>query len=107
MEKVVRDGKVAIVLSAGYGAGWGSWNYGVHEVIMFHPKIVQMVEDGREMDITEEWLEKELGLEGVCLYTGGREGLYIEWVPEGTRFRIDEYDGAERIITIDDLNMVA
>jgi hypothetical protein len=105
MEKVVRDGKVAIVLSAGYGAGWGSWNYGVHDVIMFHPKIIQMVEEGREMDITEEWLEKELGLEGV--YTGGREGLYIEWVPEGTKFRIDEYDGAETIITDEDLDMVA
>ena len=107
MEKVVRDGKVAVVLSAGYGAGWGSWNYGVHEVIMFHPKIVQMVEDGREMDITEEWLKKELGLTDVFVYTGGREGLYIKWVPEGTRFRIDEYDGAESIITEDDLNMVA
>ena len=105
MEKVIRDGKVAVVLSAGYGAGWGSWNYGVHEVIMFHPKIVQMVEEGREMELTEEWLEKELGLKDV--YTGGREGLYIEWVPEGTKFRIDEYDGAERIITIDDLDMVA
>ena len=99
MEKVIRDGKVAVLLSAGYGSGWGSWNYGVHEVIMFHPKIVGMVEDGREMDITEEWLEQELGLKDV--YTGGREGLYIEWVPEGTKFRIDEYDGAERIITID------
>ena len=43
MEKVIRDGKVAVLLSAGYGAGWGSWNYGIHEVIMFHPKIVQMV----------------------------------------------------------------
>lgn len=105
MEKVVRDGKVAIVLSAGYGAGWGSWNYGVHEVIMFHPKIVQMVEDGREMDITEEWLKSELGLEGV--YAGGREGLYIKWVPEGTKFRLDEYDGAESITTDEDLNMVA
>lgn len=105
MEKVVRDGKVAIVLSAGYGAGWGSWNYGVHDVIMFHPKIVQMVEEGREMDITEEWLEKELGLEEV--FTGGRGGLYIKWVPEGTKFRIDEYDGAETIITDEDLDMVA
>jgi len=105
MEKVVRDGKVAVLLSAGYGAGWGSWNYGVHDVIMFHPKIVQMVEDGREMDITEEWLEGELGLEGV--YTGGREGLYIKWVPEGTKFRLDEYDGAESITTDEDLNMVA
>lgn len=105
MEKVIRDGKVAVLLSAGYGAGWGSWNYGIHDVIMFHPKIVQMVEDGREMDITEEWLEKELGLEGV--YTGGRDGLYIKWVPEGTKFRIDEYDGAETIITDEDLNIVA
>ena len=105
MEKVVRDGKVAVLLSRGYGAGWGSWNYGVHDVIMFHPKIVQMVEDGREMDITEEWLKSELGLEEV--FTGGREGLYIKWVPEGTRFRIDEYDGAESIITEDDLDMVA
>ena len=105
MEKVIRDGKVAVVLSAGYGAGWGSWNYGVHEVIMFHPKIVQMVEDEREMDITEEWLEKELGLEGI--YAGGREGLYIKWVPEGTKFRLDEYDGAESIVTDEDLDMVA
>ena len=105
MEKVVRDGKVAVLLSRGYGAGWGSWNYGVHEVIMFHPKIVQMVEEGREMDITEEWLKSELGLEEV--FTGGRDGLYIKWVPEGTRFRIDEYDGAETIITDEDLDMVA
>ena len=105
MEKVVRDGKVAVLLSRGYGAGWGSWNYGVHDVIMFHPKIVQMVEDGREMDITEEWLKSELGLEEV--FTGGRDGLYIKWVPEGTRFRIDEYDGAETIITDEDLDMVA
>ena len=105
MEKVVRDGKVAVLLSRGYGAGWGSWNYGVHNVIMFHPKIVQMVEEGREMDITEEWLKSELGLEEV--FTGGRDGLYIKWVPEGTRFRIDEYDGAETIITDEDLNMVA
>ena len=105
MEKVVRDGKVAVVLSGGYGAGWGSWNYGDHDVLMFHPKIVQMVEDEREMDITEEWLNTELGLDDV--YTGGREGLYIKWVPEGTRFRLDEYDGAESITTDEDLNMVA
>lgn len=105
MEKVVRDGKVAIVLSRGYGAGWGSWNYGVHDVIMFHPKIVQMVEEGRELDITEEWLKSELGLEEV--FNGGRDGLYIKWIPEGTKFRIDEYDGAETIITDEDLNMVA
>jgi hypothetical protein len=26
MEKVIRDGKVAVLYSPGYGAGWYSWN---------------------------------------------------------------------------------
>ena len=105
MEKVIRDGKVAVLLSGGWGAGWGSWNYGDHNILMFHPKLVQMVEEGRHEEITEKWLKSELGLKNVFL--GGVEGLYIKWVPEGTRFRIDEYDGAETIITEEDLNMVA
>jgi hypothetical protein len=38
------------------------------------------------------------------VYTGGIDGLEIEWVPLGTRFYIDEYDGAETLITIDEMN---
>lgn len=105
MEKVVRDGKVAVVISAGFGAGWGSWNDDVQDVLMFHPKIVGMVEEDKQIEITEEWLKEELGLEGV--YTGGRDGLYIKWLSEGTKFRLDEYDGAESIITESDLNLEA
>lgn len=105
MEKVVRDGKVAVVISGGFGAGWGSWNDDVQDVLMFHPKIVGMVEEDKQMEITEEWLKEELGLEGV--YTGGRDGLYIKWLPEGTKFRLDEYDGAESIITAEYLNLEA
>ena len=31
-------------------------------------------------------------------YTGGIEDLEVQWVPEGTEFLIDEYDGAESIV---------
>lgn len=104
MEKVIRDGKVAVLISGGWGAGWSTWN-GDEEILLFHPKLVQMVEEKRTEEITEKWMVKELGLKDVFL--SGLDGLYIEWVPEGTRFRVDEWDGAEMIITEHHLNLVA
>jgi hypothetical protein len=42
------------------------------------------------------------------VYTGGVEGLEIQWIPVGTKFYIDEYDGNETLITFDEMNwMVA
>jgi hypothetical protein len=63
-----------------------------------------MVEEGRQDEITPEWMEKELGLD--VSYTGGTDGLYIEWVPLGTKFYIDEYDGNETLITFDNMNWI-
>ena len=101
MEKVIRDGKVAVLVSRGYGAGWSTWvDEEYQEMFLFHPTLVQMVEEKRPRLLIEEWMKKELGLEDV--YTGGIDGLEIEWVPVGTKFVIDEYDGAESIRTIDD-----
>jgi hypothetical protein len=31
------------------------------------------------------------------MYTGGMDSLEIAWLPEGTLFRINEYDGSESI----------
>ena len=45
MDKVVRDGKVAVLISQGFGAGWYSWNS--NEQLLFSPKIVEMVEQGK------------------------------------------------------------
>jgi hypothetical protein len=100
MDKVIRDGKVAVLVSRGYGAGWSTWVADEYrDIYLFHPTLIQMVEEERHIEITTEWMEKELGLEDV--YTGGTDGLEIEWVPVGTKFVIDEYDGAESIRTID------
>jgi len=42
MEKVIRDGKVAVLISQGWGAGWYSWHRDNQE-LLFHPKLVEMV----------------------------------------------------------------
>lgn len=91
-EKVVRDGKVAILVSRGHGAGWSSWN-SEHPDCITHPEIVAMVE--REAPAAEiEAKASELWPDG---YWGGAEGLRIEWVAEGAQYRVDEYDGAESL----------
>jgi hypothetical protein len=94
MQKVVRDGKVAVCYSPGFGCGWYNSHY--IEELIFHPEIVRMVEEGKQEYITEDFC-KELGFEDV--YCPGADNLEIEWVPEGSSFFIDEYDGAEHIVT--------
>lgn len=103
MKKVIRDGNVAVLISHGYGAGWYSWN-SEHKQILFHPELVRMVEEGRNDEITDDWVMNNLGIK---IYTGGKKGLCIEWIPEGTAFTVDEYDGAESLITSDVFNCIA
>jgi hypothetical protein len=43
LKKVIRDGKVAVLYSPGFGAGWYSWNSSVPQCL-FSPEIVAMVE---------------------------------------------------------------
>lgn len=104
MEKVIRDGNVAVLISTGFGAGWYSWNSS-HKELLFHPKLIEMVEQGNHRDITEEWIEANLGLKDI--YTGGNRDLTIKWLPEGTAFQVDEYDGAESITTLEYLTLIA
>jgi hypothetical protein len=104
MEKVIRDGKVAVLISRGFGAGWSTWNTEFPELI-FHPKIVELVEQDKATTILEDdWIAENLGHR---VYTGGALDLEIVWLPEGTKFMINEYDGSESIITLDDLVFTA
>ena len=92
MEKVIIDGKVAVLVSAGFGAGWSSWNYQYPEML-FDPTIVKMLDEGKSQDEILAYCEVKYP-EG---YFGGAEDLVIEWMPMGTEFEIDEYDGSESI----------
>ena len=103
IEKVIRNGEVAVLISHGHGAGWYSWN-SAHPQLLFHPKLVEMVEQGRREEINEEWVKENLGID---IYAGGSDSLSIYWLPVGTAFDVDEYDGAESLRTIADLVLVA
>lgn len=91
MEKVIRDGKVAVLYSPGFGAGWYTWNSGVTELV-FDSIIVNAVLDG---DIEKARARAE----EICPdgYFGGADNLTVGWVPVGEAFEITEYYGAESL----------
>lgn len=104
MKKVIRDGKVAVLYSPGYGSGWGS-NTQFTELI-FHPKLVELVENNQREKITEELVKQLLVEDGIVdededpyVYVSNSNvgNLKIEWLEEGTIFEIEEYDGSESI----------
>lgn len=120
MDKVIRDGKVAVLYSPGYGAGWYTWNSARPECL-FDPEIVALVEKKdaaflnamvpvRELRSKykneNDAIVKEIAAlaerkwgkgDGNYFCTLGAEDLTIAWVPEGTLIRVCEYDGAESI----------
>lgn len=98
MNKVVVEGKVAVLVSLGYGGGWYTWNMEHGEAskeLLFHPTLVEMVAAGKRDQITSELVKELIGID---IYDGGNGGLDIVWVPEGALFRIHEYDGSESIV---------
>lgn len=102
--KVVRDGRVAVLYSPGYGSGWYSW-HGIPE-LLFDPVVVDLVERAcaaDSEDAAEELYEQVFRYCQVRYPDGyflGCGALEIEWVPVGALFRI-LYDGSECVYTQD------
>ena len=91
MQKLNEDGKVAVLYSPGFGAGWYTWNQEYPE-LLFDPSIVKFVEN-------EKWSELRtyVALKYPDIYTGGLDNLKVAWIPEGALFKVNEYDGSESI----------
>lgn len=90
MIKLIKDGKVAVIYSPGYGAGWSTWG---NPQSCFDGELAQAILDGLPTDTLLEIATKNWPGE----YTGGIHGARVKWVPVGTRFEIEEYDGAESV----------
>jgi hypothetical protein len=106
MDKVYNEeGKVAVLCSPGYGAGWSSWahNESVGLQALFDPEIVQWVLDGKPGYYDEAYFEKKYG---GYIYTGGMYDLVIEWLTPGQKFRIREQDGNEWLEFIDNIEWI-
>ena len=96
-DKVVRDGKVAVLYSPGFGAGWSTWG-GDGPFMVFDPGLVDLRERNANSDDVEAYILTKFP---DAPYLGGWEDVQIEWLPEGTAFDIEEYDGSESIRTHD------
>ena len=99
MEKVIRDGRVGVVISPGYGSGFSTW--GAPEESIFDPKLIQLIEEEKFEEI-REYMQSTYPDE----YVGGVEDLVVAWVPEGMEFIIQEYDGAEHIMGKEDFEWI-
>lgn len=98
MEKYEDNGRVAVLVSVGYGAGWSTWNDGFEEELAMDARLVECVmQDKGDEYLTD--LLNSMGLSSV--YTGGYNDLEVVWVDKGSRFRINEYDGYENIIILE------
>lgn len=106
IKKYIKDGKVAVAISPCYGGAWSSWEDkpDLKATLLFHPDIIQMILDGRRLEITNKWLIEHFGEEYKYVYVGGNKHLIVEWVAVGAKFRIHEYDGSERVVLYEDEN---
>lgn len=95
MRKLIRDGKVAVLISPNFGSGFHTWGFPLEAV--FDPELVLLVEAG-DCDAVQRYCETHWPNN----YSGGARDLIVVWVPIGTQFRIHEYDGSESIQTLDD-----
>jgi hypothetical protein len=66
--------------------------------MLFNADIVYMVLDKAHPDDIEQKAIEWWGDDGYY----SASNLVVRWIPEGTRFRIKEYDGSESIILLDD-----
>lgn len=99
MNKIERDGMVAVLVSPGFGAGWSTWNSEHRETLCMDAEIVQAVLD-KDIDKAVEIAKQKCD----DLYEGGAQDLTVEWVKKGEAFLIDEYDGSESLHVIGDNN---
>ena len=94
-DKVVRDGRVAVLISEGFGAGWYTWNL-AHPELLFLPRVVEMVLNSKSPEDIEAYIDSIYGKDND-IYIGGLGGLTVVWVPQGADFQVHEYDGAEQL----------
>jgi len=93
MEKLIRDGKVAVLVSPGFGAGWSTWDHGAYGAEMIFDSVLAAYVDEGKMDEAKTYVAVRF----PEAYTGGLEDLVVQWIPVGTMFKINEYDGSESI----------
>lgn len=104
MDKLIENGKKAVLISRGFGAGWSTCNDKYARELALDKRIVEyamknIIDAGAtEYDIYGSAFKKFLENIGYHdIYLGGIDGLDVVWIDEDAEFYIKEYDGRETI----------
>ena len=92
------NGEVAVLYSPEFGAGWSTWNSEEAEELIFDKTLVEMILEKKSQEEIEKYVEEKWG---DSIFTGGLGDVCVEFLPKGTVFVIEEYDGFESITTDD------
>lgn len=99
MEKLIKDGNVAVLVSAGYGAGFLTWGAPIEAI--FNPTLIGFIEQGKTREAISFAKKTWKGITTV-----GIKELVIQWVPEGAEFIIDSHDGDETLMLKEEINWI-
>jgi len=99
MKKLIRDGKVGVLVSGGWGSGFFTW--GTPLELIFNPTLIELVE-AKEKEKAVEYVQKNW----PDVWTGGVYDLDVHWLDEGTEFIIQEYDGSEWLLIKNDVEWI-
>jgi hypothetical protein len=98
MEKIERDGKVAVLYSPGFNAGWSTWAGDDQKAALcMDARIVGPFVAGDKAGAVA-------AAEAMFpdLYTGGADNLTVMWIEKGKAFEVEEYDGSESVHVLGD-----
>jgi hypothetical protein len=101
-EKYVKNGRVAVIISPGYGAGWSTWaDSAEKEGMLFDSELVIHILN-YQPELARSIAEKKYPESYIS-----NQPLVVEWLDVGTAFYVGEYDGAERLVIEDKRNYIA
>ena len=116
MEYYEKNGQIAVLVSHGFGAGWSTWNtkelaYDKRVVEFWlsrkdDQKFMKAISSFGDNNIKKETVELFATMGYSHVYFGGFRDIEIEWVNKGKPFVIQEYDGSETIVTIDNAGFI-
>lgn len=104
MEKLIKNGKVGVIISGGWGWGFHTCNAPLDAV--FNPKLIELIEN-ENWDEAKEFIKKTYpDVYSKQSFLSNTTDLVVEWVEEGREFYITEYDGMESIMFKDEIKWI-
>ena len=92
---LMKNGKVAVAVSGGWGAGWSTWN----DVSPLDARFNKLFDEGKHEEAAALCEKLDLG------FSGGAVDVDLEWVDVGTKFIVEEYDGSETLRSLEELDV--